>query len=151
VPKDRTHFVAVHDVAGREPGVYRYPELTTPVRRGALRDELYEIAMRQDLAGDAAYVVIGTTGIAQLDSRGYREANLGAGLVSGRVHLVAYGLGAGACGMTFYDSEIPALVGEPLDGLLFTCVGVPEYPSAVAGLPGAPTEIRMVTPRVGDL
>lgn len=148
---DLPHFVAVHDVAGREPGVYRFPDLTTPVRTGAMRDELYEIALRQNLAGDAAFVVIAATEIAKLDSRGYREANLGAGLVSGRVHLVAYGLGAGATGMTFYDSEIPGLVGAPLDGLLFTCVGVPEYRSATGGLPGAPTDIRMVVSRVGDL
>lgn len=49
--------------------------------------------------------------------------------------------------MTFLDSEIPALLGEPLDALLFTCVGVPEYASARAGQPGAPTEVRMVVPR----
>jgi hypothetical protein len=48
------------------------------------------------------------------------------------------------------DSEVPALLGAPLDGLLFTCVGVPEYASARGGLPGAPTEIRMVTPRLGE-
>jgi hypothetical protein len=52
--------------------------------------------------------------------------------------------------MTFLDSEIPALLGEPLDGLLFTCVGVPEYASVAGGLPGVPTAIRTVTPRVGD-
>ena len=31
--------------------------------------------------------------------------------------------------MTFLDSEIAGLLGQPLDGLLFTCVGVPDYPS----------------------
>jgi hypothetical protein len=53
--------------------------------------------------------------------------------------------------MTFYDSEIPALVGEPLDGLLFTCVGVPEYRSSAGGPPGAPVEIRMIASRLGEL
>jgi hypothetical protein len=48
--------------------------------------------------------------------------------------------------MTFLDSEIPALLGEPLDGLLCTCVGVPEYASAPAGPPGAPATVRMVAP-----
>ena len=51
-------------------------------------------------------------------------------------------------GMTFLDSEIHELLGEPLDGLLFTCVGVPEYASAAGGPPGAPTEVRTVTPRM---
>jgi hypothetical protein len=45
---------------------------------------------------------------------------------------------------------VPALLGEPLDGLLFTCVGVPEYRAAAGGPPGAPTSIRTVTPRVQD-
>jgi hypothetical protein len=42
---------------------------------------------------------------------------------------------------------VPPLLGERLDGLLFTCVGVPEYASATGGPPGAPTAIRMITPR----
>jgi hypothetical protein len=52
--------------------------------------------------------------------------------------------------MTFDDSQIAALLGEPLDALLFTCVGVPAYAPARAGLPGAPTEIRTVQSRVED-
>ncbi len=50
--------------------------------------------------------------------------------------------------MTFLDSEVPALLGEPLDGLLFTCVGVPEYTSTAGGPPGAPTAVRMMEPRL---
>jgi hypothetical protein len=49
--------------------------------------------------------------------------------------------------MTFADTEIADVVGEPVDGVLLTCVGVPEYTSAAGGLPGAPTEVRMATPR----
>ncbi len=45
--------------------------------------------------------------------------------------------------MTFLDSEIPGLLGEPLAGLLLTCVGVPGYRNArPAGRPGAPTADR---------
>ena len=58
-----------------------------------------------------------------IDDQGYREAQLQAGLVDGRLHLAAYALGIGASGMTFLDSEIEGLVGEPLAGLLLTCVG----------------------------
>jgi hypothetical protein len=50
--------------------------------------------------------------------------------------LLAYGLGASASGMTFIDSEVPALLGEPLDALLFTCVGVPECAEAAAACLG---------------
>jgi hypothetical protein len=50
--------------------------------------------------------------------------------------------------MTFLDSEMPALLDEPLDAMLFTCVGVPTYASAAGGRPGAPTTVRMVPPRL---
>ena len=67
-------------------------------------------------------------------------------------HLAAYALGAGATGMTFVDSEIPALlgVGPDVGALLFTCVGVPEYASRAGGGPGAPVEVRYVTPRLSS-
>jgi len=147
---DLPHFVVVHAVDGLEPGVYRWPDLSAPVRAGDFRRELYRVALDQGLPRDAAFVVIGTADVSALDDREYREAQLTAGLVEGRLHLAAYALGAAASGMTFLDSEIPGLVGELLDGLLFTCVGVPEYQSKVGGPPGAPSEIRLVQPRLDD-
>src|SRR3954454_22127686 len=147
---DLPHRVVVHDVGALPPGVYRWPDLSAPAVPGELRDELYRIALDQGLAGDAAFVVIAAADIATLDDREYREAHLAAGIVEGRLHLLAYAMDASASGMTFLDSEIAALLGEPLNGVLFTCVGVPEYKSAAGGPPGQPTSIRMVTPRLGD-
>jgi hypothetical protein len=144
------HFAAVNAVDGLEPGVYRWPDLSSPVRAGDLRKELYRVCVDQGLPRDAAFVVIGAADVSELDDREYREAQLAAGLVEGRLHLAAYALGAGASGMTFLDSEIPELLGQPLEALLFTCVGVPEYTSKAGGLPGAPTEFRQVTPRLDD-
>jgi hypothetical protein len=145
---DVPHWVVVHDVEGVTPGVYCWPDLAMPVRAGALRDELHRVALDQGLARDAAFVVVSAIRTADLDDRGYREAQLAAGMVEGRLHLAAYAQGAGASGMTFLDSEIPALLGEPLDGLLFTCVGVPDNTSKAGGLPGSPTVIRPVMPRL---
>jgi hypothetical protein len=55
------------------------------------------------------------------------------------MHLAAYALGAGATGMTFLDSEIPALIpGGGPDALIFTCVGVPANASTAAGPPASP-------------
>jgi hypothetical protein len=142
------HRVVVHDVEGLAPGVYRWPDLSTPVRPGPLQDELYRVCLEQGLARDAAFVVIAATHVSAIDDREYREAQLAAGLVEGRLHLLAYALGASASGMSFCDSEVPVLLGERLDALLFTCVGVPEYTPAPGGPPGAPTAFRMVTPRV---
>jgi hypothetical protein len=141
------HFVAAHDVAGIAPGIYGWPDLSAPTHGGAMRDQVFRVSLEQGLAHDAAFVVIAATEVGALDDRQYREAQLTAGLVEGRLHLLAYASGAGASGMTFLDSEIPSLLGVPLDGLLFTCVGVPEYASTAGGPPGAPVAIRMIEPR----
>ena len=145
---DVPHWVVVHDVEGVRSGIYRWPSLTAPLRTGALRDELHRVSLDQGLARDAAFVVVSATRAADLDDRGYREAQLAAGLVEGRLHLAAYAQGAGASGMTFLDSEIPVLLGEHLDGLLLTCVGVPDNTSKPGGRPGSPTAFRPVMPRL---
>jgi SagB-type dehydrogenase family enzyme len=149
---DVPHWVVAHGVDGLAPGIYRWPDLDTPVRIGPQRDELLRICLDQFLGADAAYVVISAIGADQVDDRSYRDAQLAAGIVEGRLHLAAYALGATASGMTFYDSEIPALLGQPDDlvALLFTCVGVGEYASRPGGGPGAPVTIRMIVPRVND-
>jgi hypothetical protein len=144
------HWVVVHDVEGMTPGLYRWPDLATPLRAGSLRDELYRVGCDQGLPRDAAFVAVSAIRTGDLDDRGYREAQLAAGLVEGRLHLAAYAQGAGASGMTFLDYAIPPLLGEPLDGLLLTCVGVPDNTSKPGGLPGSPTVIRPVKTRVDD-
>ena len=145
---DLPHFIAVHDVEGVAPGVYRWPDLANPIHAGDQREELYRVCLDQGLGRDAAFVVITTADVSTLDDRQYRDAQLAGGLVEGRLHLLAYALGASASGMTFLDSEIPALLGEPLDAIIFTCVGVPEYRSTAGGPPGAPADVRMMQPRL---
>lgn len=145
---DLPHWVVVSGVDGTRPGVYRWPDLATPVRTGALRAELFTVCLDQSVARDAAYVVVAATRPDALDDRTYRDAQLAAGLVEGRLHLAAYALGAGATGMTFHDPQVPALLGEPdgLLALLFTCVGVPAYASRAGGPPGAPVPVGRVSP-----
>jgi SagB-type dehydrogenase family enzyme len=141
------HFIAVHAVEGREPGLYRWPHLDQPLRRGSLRDELFRVCWDQELGRDACFVVIAAIDANEIDDCGYREAQLDAGMVEGRLHLAAYALGIGASGMTFLDSEIGGLLGEPLSGLLFTCVGVPTYRNKGGGRPGEPVLIVAPSPR----
>jgi SagB-type dehydrogenase family enzyme len=148
---DLPHYVAVHGVDHVAAGVYRWPDLEHPVRAGDLRDELERICLDQSLGAEAAFVAIGVAHLSTLDDRSYRAAQLAAGVVEGRLHLAAYAQGASATGMTFLDSELPELLGEPADDLvtlLFTCVGVPEYRSRPGGEPGAPVEVKMVASRI---
>ena len=148
---DIEHWVAVHAVDGLEPGIYRWPELDKPARAGSeeeMRAELHRVCLGQALGRDAAFVAIAATDVTRLSDRAYRRAQLTAGLAEGRMHLAAYALGASATGMTFLDSEIPALIpGGGPDALIFTCVGIPANTSKAAGRPGEPTVIgKRITP-----
>ena len=140
---DIPHFTAVHAVAGIEPGLYRWPE-PHPLRSGNLREELLKVCWYQDLGRDAAFDVIGAVDLTAVTDRGYREAQLAAGIVEGRLHLAAYALEVGASGMTFLDTEIEPLLGARLAGLLITCVGVPTYHNTTGGHPRQPVEV--ITP-----
>jgi SagB-type dehydrogenase family enzyme len=145
------HWVAVHAVDGLEPGIYRWPDLGRPVRAGSeeeTRAELHRVCLGQALGRDAAFVAVAAADVTRLSDRAYRRAQLAAGLAEGRMHLAAYALGAGATGMTFLDSEVPALIpGGGPDALIFTCVGVPANTSKAAGRPGEPTVIgKRITP-----
>ena len=108
------HFVAVHAVDGVEPGLYRWPDLGRPLRHDDLRQELLLACWDMDLGRDAAFVVMSAIDLDTIDDRGYREAQLDAGIMSGRLHLGAYALGTGASGMSFLDSEIEPLLGASL-------------------------------------
>ncbi len=50
---DLPHWVVVHDVECVAPGLYRWPDLATPLRDGTLRDELYRAGCDQGLPRDA--------------------------------------------------------------------------------------------------
>jgi SagB-type dehydrogenase family enzyme len=107
------HWVAVHDVGGLAPGVYRWSDLTAPVRPGALRDELYRVCLEQALGRDAAFVAIATAAISTLSDPEYRDAQLAAGLAEGRLHLAAYALGASASGITLTTARYPPCSASP--------------------------------------
>jgi SagB-type dehydrogenase family enzyme len=105
-------YVIVNAVEGVAPGAYAYwpgrgLEL---VRAGEFRREAAYLTLEQALGGDAAATFFF---LAPLDAiltswgeRGYRLANLEAGLAGGRAYLAAYAGGFGASGLTFYDTEV---------------------------------------------
>ena len=78
---------------------------------------------------------------AAIDDRGYREAQIDAGIACGRLQLAATALGFGATGMTFVDTELPAVIGAPLAGLLLTCLGVAPFRTTRAGTPRNPRDV----------
>ena len=105
-------YVIVNAVEGIAPGAYAYwPDrgLET-IRQGVFRREAAYLTLEQALGGDAAATIFC---LAPLDAllaawgeRGYRLANLQAGIAGGRAYLAAYGAGFGASGLTFYDADV---------------------------------------------
>src|SRR3990172_1242693 len=101
------HFVNVHAVDGVRPGAYRWEHCQMefiagddpPPAIGRL------LCLDQPLGGDSAYTVFHNPPpppiLDVLGSRGYRAAQLEAGIVSGRLALSAFALGLGATGLTF--------------------------------------------------
>ncbi len=147
---DVPHWVGVNAVDDVPSGIHRWPDISSPVRpldEQAVRDELFAAALEQGLARDASFVAMSGTDLDDLDDHAYREAQLLAGLAEGRLHLMAYAVGAAASGMTFRDSDLALLLGRDVAGLLWTCVGVPEYRTRPSGLPGSPADVTIVWPR----
>ncbi|GAA2149928.1 hypothetical protein FHX52_0197 [Humibacillus xanthopallidus] len=147
---DVPHWVGVSAVDDVPTGIHLWPDLSSPVRplaEQSVRDELFTAALEQGLAGDASFVAMSGIPLDELDDHGYREAQLLAGLAEGRLHLMAYALGAAASGMTFRDTDLAHLLGRDVAGLLWTCVGVPEYRTRPSGAPGSPADVTIVWPR----
>ena len=130
------HFVVVHAVDGLDPGSLPLAGSLRPGSSGRLRSELFRVCLDQGLPRDAAFVVIGAADVGALDDRTYREAQLAAGMVEGRLHLAAYALGASASGMTFLDSEIPASSATARRAAVHMRRRT-GYGSTAGGLPGA--------------
>lgn len=117
-------FLVVNAVEGVRPGAHRYwpaahaLELIAP---GEFRRQAAYLTLEQALGGDAAATIFF---LAPLDAllaawgnRGYRLANLEAGLAGGRAYLAAYAQRFGASGLTFYDREVVRFFGAPAEGL----------------------------------
>jgi len=106
-------YLIVNAVDGLPAGAYAYwPGLHAlePIRAGDFRRESAALCLDQALGGDAAAMIYFLAPLdALLDShgnRGYRLANLEAGLIGGRAYLAAYAQRFGATGLTFFDRDV---------------------------------------------
>jgi SagB-type dehydrogenase family enzyme len=126
-------YLTVHAVEGLEPGAYAYhPEshALEQIKLGDFRERSAYLCLEQSLGGMSSATVFF---LADLDSileaygnRGYRLANLEAGLIGGRLYLCAYAQRFGATGLTFYDKDVvdffsPHALGK--DAIFVTALG----------------------------
>jgi len=125
-------YVIVNAVEGVSPGAYAVwpgPRLEL-IRAGEFRRESAYLTLEQPLGGDAAatiYFLAPLDGLlAAWGDRGYRLANLQAGVAGGRAYLAAYATGFGASGLTFYDADVVRFFAphaEGRDAIFVTALG----------------------------
>jgi SagB-type dehydrogenase family enzyme len=143
------HLVNVHDVANTESGGYSYTAgggFEGRTRSADPRGAGAHLCLDQPLGGDSAFTVFHAAALDPvldaLGGRGYRAAQLEAGIAAGRLALNAVALGAGATGLTFYDGLVSRYFHTDAAPLLATAVGIPDTMPAPSGAPGEPAELR---------
>jgi SagB-type dehydrogenase family enzyme len=130
LPPICSSVIIAHAVRSLEPGVYRFepPNSYVLVRRGADRRKTAHLCLDQRLGGRAAAAVFFMADldrtIGTLGERGYRAAQLDAGIRAGRASLGAYARGLGATGLTFYDDEVRRFMGSKEQPMMCLAVGI---------------------------
>lgn len=116
-------YLVVHDVDGLKPGSYHFSPVEKTLellREGSVRAETGYLCLEQALAADASVVVFFLSDLNRVlerfGSRGYRAAQLEAGITGGKLYLGAYSLGLGATGLTFYDNDVVKFFSPHADG-----------------------------------
>ena len=106
-------YLLVHAVTGLPPGAYVYhpqEEALELLQENDYRHEAGMLALGQELAADASVNVYFLCDLILVlehyGNRGYRIAQLEAGLLAGRMYLAAYAQGLGATGLTFFDDDV---------------------------------------------
>jgi SagB-type dehydrogenase family enzyme len=133
-------YLIVNSVEGLRQGSYYFHPgrgRLEVLSLGDFRARAAFLALEQQLAGDAAVAVFFLADLrrwlGQLGNRGYRAAQLEAGILGGKIYLASYALRLGATGLTFYDDEVVLFFGPHAGGksaIFLTAVGQP----AKAGL-----------------
>jgi len=106
-------YLIVNKVDGLAAGayVYRWDEkLLELLKPGDFRDKAGFLGLDQPIPADAAVDVFFLADLKKIleryGNRGYRAAQLEAGILGGKLYLAAYAQRLGASGLTFYDDEV---------------------------------------------
>ncbi len=117
-------FLIVNAVEGLASGAYRYDREQHGLellKEGDFRGEAGHLGLDQQIPADASVDVYMLSDLKPVldafGNRGYRMAQLESGIIGGRLYLMAYGMGFGASGLTFYDDEVIEFFGPSAEGL----------------------------------
>jgi SagB-type dehydrogenase family enzyme len=106
-------YLIVNAVDDLPPGAYvfhRDLDALELLREGDFRREAGHLGLGQEIPADASVNVFCLTGLGlvleRFGNRGYRAAQLEAGIISGKLYLLAYAQRLGASGLTFFDDDV---------------------------------------------
>jgi SagB-type dehydrogenase family enzyme len=116
-------YLIVHAVEGLEPGAYvfhRKRGLLECLKQGNFRDQAGYLGLEQQLPADAAVDIFFLADLRPIlqrfGNRGYRAAQLEAGILGGKLYLAAYAQHLGATGLTFYDDDVTRFFSPHAEG-----------------------------------
>ncbi len=141
-------YLIVNAVEGVPAGAYCYwpegPGLER-LKEGDFRREAGFLCLEQALGSDASAVIFFLADLGPIlerfGNRGYRLANLEAGIIGGKCYLAAYAQGFGASGLTFYDGDVVGFFSphaQGKDALFVTVLG-----RSVTGVPGVQVPLQI--------
>lgn len=126
-------YLSVNAVEGIPSGAYCYwPEAhgLELLQAGDFRRQAGFLCLEQALGADASVAIFFLAALGPIlerfGNRGYRLANLEAGILGGKCYLGAYAQGFGASGLTFFDGEVVRFFSphaEGKDALFVTVLG----------------------------
>ena len=116
-------YLIVNAAEGIAPGTYYYNQSSGELEllsEGEFREEAGHLCFEQALGADSsavAYFMADLDAIlARFGNRGYRLAQLEAGIIGGRMYLASHAMGLGATGMTFFDDAVTAFFSPHASG-----------------------------------
>ncbi|MCE2465662.1 MAG: SagB/ThcOx family dehydrogenase [Dehalococcoidia bacterium] len=128
-------YLIVNDVMGLPSGSYffdREAGSLEMLEEGDFRNAGGYLGLQQDIPADASVDVFFLTdldhALARYGNRGYRAAQLEAGIVGGKMYLSAYAQRLGASGLTFFDDDVTSFFSPHAEGLavmFLVALGVP--------------------------
>lgn len=137
------YFIA-NGVDGLTPGAYFYNRNASATSSNTSIEKIREIESSRNISGylclgqslfrDASVVFFLMTDLQSvlrsLGNRGYRASQFEAGIIAGNIYLVAYALGMGASGSTFFDDAVTEAFSPHASNksnMIAVGVGVPAY------------------------
>jgi SagB-type dehydrogenase family enzyme len=106
-------YLIANDVEGIPKGAYCYHRDINALellKEGDFRDEAGHLGLGQDIPADASVNIFFLTDLnhvlEKFGNRGYRAAELEAGIIGGKLYLGAYAQVLGASGLTFFDDDV---------------------------------------------